>query len=170
MAVADDEDFVRSWALAAVGDIGHLGALEFLLRFLDDPSLRVRTSAAMALGELGSPRALEPLKRARRKLRRSPLEWVLYRGAYSKAIDASKRGPDDQDAKDGGAPRFSGLKAILWVAALFVGYKILRLYVGFWWVAVPAVVLAVVIAFLAFVNLMYEASSGPPRKRGRPPR
>ena len=46
IAVSDEEDFVRSWAVGAVGKIAGTDETEFLINFLQDPSMRVRAAAA----------------------------------------------------------------------------------------------------------------------------
>jgi hypothetical protein len=165
LALEDDDAGVRSWAVSALGDIGSSGDLGFLLPLLKDPSLRVRGSAALALGDLGDPQALGPLRRARRRLRRSPLEWYWHRGAYNKAIATLRHGSIDEDRRDRGV---GPMKAALWVLALFVGYKILRFYVGFWVAAGLVAALVLVVLFFAFVDQAYKATySRPPRRRRR---
>jgi HEAT repeat protein len=89
----DDDAMVRSWAVAALGEIGHPDDVAFLVPRLEDPSSRVRGAAALALGNLGDPRALEALRRARRRLRQSPHEWYLQRKVYNRAIKALRRVP-----------------------------------------------------------------------------
>jgi HEAT repeat protein len=87
----DDDAMVRSWAVAALGEIGHPDDVAFLVPRLEDPSLRVRGAAALALGNLGDPEALGVLRRARRRLRRAPHEWYLHRKVYNRAIRALRR-------------------------------------------------------------------------------
>jgi HEAT repeat protein len=91
MAAHDEESFVRSWAIGALGEIGDPTDVDLILPFLSDPSARVRGAAALALGRLGEVRALEPLRAARKKLRRSPMEWYMHRRVYKKSIDALGR-------------------------------------------------------------------------------
>jgi HEAT repeat protein len=86
---ADDQDFVRSWAIGAIGDIGDPEDVDLLISLLADPSMRVRAAAALALGLFRDPKAAEPLRAARARLRRSPLEWCLYRRLYKRAAKAS---------------------------------------------------------------------------------
>ena len=52
-----DAEIVRSFAVRALGRIGDQAAVGPLLHALRDPSLRVRTEAAFALGELGDSSA-----------------------------------------------------------------------------------------------------------------
>ena len=91
MAAHDEESFVRSWAIAALGEIGDPSDVDLILPFLRDPSARVRGAAAWALGHLGDIRALEPLRAARKELRRSPMEWHMHRRVYKQSIDALER-------------------------------------------------------------------------------
>lgn len=91
VAIHDDQAIVRAWAIAAIGDIGETSDVDLLLTFLHDPSLRVRGAAVLALGDVGDARALEPLGEARRRVRRSPFEWYLYRRLYDRAIKALAR-------------------------------------------------------------------------------
>jgi len=62
--------------------------VELVFPMLLDPSWRVRGAAAQALGDLGDARAIDPLRAARRRLRRSPVEWWAFRGIYNDAIDS----------------------------------------------------------------------------------
>lgn len=92
LGTSDEEAFVRSWAIGAIGAIGGGGEVtEFLLPFLRDPSLRVRSATAIALGRLGGPAALPSLRQARPRMLRSPVEWWLQRSAYDNAIEALSR-------------------------------------------------------------------------------
>lgn len=88
VAIGDESDGVRSWAIDALGDIGDEEGVEQLISLLGDPSWRVRAAAAIALGKLGDIRALKPLRRARWQIRKSPVEWYLYRRVYNRAINA----------------------------------------------------------------------------------
>lgn len=47
IAVSDPQDFVRAWAIDAVGKLGGHTELDFLVRLLDDPDLMVRTLLRM---------------------------------------------------------------------------------------------------------------------------
>ena len=68
IALNDPESFVRSWAIVAVGKAGSGTDVDTLLPLLSDHSIRVRGATALALADLGDPRAIEPLERARRRL------------------------------------------------------------------------------------------------------
>jgi HEAT repeat protein len=92
VAVQDEDAGVRSWAVAALGQIGDRKDADLLLPLLDDPSRRVRGAAALALGRIGDPKALEPLRAARRKLRKRPFEWYMHRRVYNRAIESLSRG------------------------------------------------------------------------------
>ena len=88
LALEDEDPMARMWAIGALADIGDPKGVELILPMLLDPSWRVRYTAAMALGELGDPRAAEPLRSARKRLRRNPWEWYLSRKIYDDAIEA----------------------------------------------------------------------------------
>jgi HEAT repeat protein len=60
--------------------------VDFIVPLLNVDSVRVRGAAALALRVLGDPRAVEPLKAARKRLRRSPFEWYLHHRVYNEAI------------------------------------------------------------------------------------
>ena len=93
VAAEDETDWVRSWAIAAVGELGAAGALgerdvvPLLCRYVDDPSHKVRASAAHALGVLADPRALEPLREAWKR-ERGIKNRYRTRPAYRNAIRA----------------------------------------------------------------------------------
>jgi len=88
----DQEDGVRSWAVGALGHIGDPEDFDLIVSLLGDDSMRVRGAAALALGDMADSRGIEPLCAARRRLRRSPLEWYLHHKAYNKAIRKLKDG------------------------------------------------------------------------------
>jgi HEAT repeat protein len=54
----------RLRAVEGIGAMGAIEAVDALISRLDDPDAEVRTTTAKMLGELGDPRAIEPLKRA----------------------------------------------------------------------------------------------------------
>jgi HEAT repeat protein len=88
LAVDDEDATARMWAIGALADIGDPDGVELILPMLLDRSWRVRYTAALALGELGDPRAAEPLRAARKRLRHNPWEWYLSRRIYDDAIEA----------------------------------------------------------------------------------
>jgi HEAT repeat protein len=61
------------------------------LPFLEDPDPGVRAGAVLALRRLGDPVALDAVKRARGKDRRTWRYWVLARGNYRKTIKALRK-------------------------------------------------------------------------------
>jgi HEAT repeat protein len=91
VALHDEEAFVRSWAIGALGKIGDPEDVALLVPLLEDSSWRVRAGTVLALGCLGDARSLQPLRTARRRLRRSPLEWRIYRRMYNDAIEALEK-------------------------------------------------------------------------------
>lgn len=91
LARNDDEAMVRAWAIDALGKFGEAEDVEFLIGALKDSSARVRGAAALALGRAGDERAIEPLRAARRRLRRSPADWYLHRRVYNDAIGVLSR-------------------------------------------------------------------------------
>jgi HEAT repeat protein len=67
-AVADDDDAVRSVAVAVLGLQRAIEAVPTLVGVLaGDDKITVRGHAARALGHIGDPRAVDPLKRAARE-------------------------------------------------------------------------------------------------------
>jgi HEAT repeat protein len=67
-ALDDKDDFVRDFAVKALGNIGDSKALEPLVKALNnDENMLVRRSAATALGNLRDAAALEPLLQALNK-------------------------------------------------------------------------------------------------------
>jgi HEAT repeat protein len=54
----------RLRAVEGAGAMGAIEAVDALITRLDDPDAEVRQMTARVLGELGDPRAIEPLKRA----------------------------------------------------------------------------------------------------------
>jgi HEAT repeat protein len=62
-ALKNEEIFVRSTAIEALGRIGDTRAVTPLIQALDDEDRNVRKSAAEALGEIKDVKALEPLIR-----------------------------------------------------------------------------------------------------------
>ena len=91
VATNDPEGFVRSWAIGALRSLNDAESVELLLRALHDPSWQARGAAAHALGMLGDKRSLEPVRDARPRLWRSPLEWFIHRRVYNDAIAALKQ-------------------------------------------------------------------------------
>jgi HEAT repeat protein len=90
IALNDDTPYVRIWAVSALGDLGDPGDVDRLLPLLDDPSVQVRAVTAEALGKLGDRKALEPLRVARRRSRRSLLAWYVLHKSYRRAIKSLK--------------------------------------------------------------------------------
>ena len=62
--ISDDDAHIRRAALRCAGRIGRTDALPALLDAMDDPSDAVKVEAALALGFVGDPAALEPLSTA----------------------------------------------------------------------------------------------------------
>ena len=61
IALEDAESRVRNAAVEALGGIGSLAVLEPLIQALRDPDQQVRATAALQLGTLQYPQAIEPL-------------------------------------------------------------------------------------------------------------
>jgi HEAT repeat protein len=79
------EDVMRAWAIDALGNIGSKDAVPKLIEVLDSPHARLRGVAAVALGKIGDPRAVEPLKAAAARESWRTRRW--YRRAV-RQIDA----------------------------------------------------------------------------------
>jgi HEAT repeat protein len=62
--LSDRSPAKRLRAVEGIGAMGAIEAVDALVSRLDDPDAEVRTTTAKVLGELGDPRAIEPLKRA----------------------------------------------------------------------------------------------------------
>jgi HEAT repeats len=62
-----DEDWVRAWAMPALGSYRDRDLTALLVSLLADPSWRISSSAALALGKQADPAALEPLRNAQRR-------------------------------------------------------------------------------------------------------
>jgi len=80
IAQDDEVDFVRSWAVFALGKLGGELSRSVLEAFLDDPSYKVRREAAVALGTQGdacSLTRLEETLRRERWFRRKPLRVAI---------------------------------------------------------------------------------------------
>jgi HEAT repeat protein len=60
---------VRSWAVSAIGEIGSTASVDLLIAYLEDDDFIVRRAAAVTLGELGDPRAVQPLRQAKARER-----------------------------------------------------------------------------------------------------
>jgi hypothetical protein len=60
IAMHDEEDGVRSWAVGALGDIGDPEDVDLIVALLSDDSMRVRGAAALALGRMGDSRGSSP--------------------------------------------------------------------------------------------------------------
>jgi HEAT repeat protein len=96
MAEHDPSSFVRGWAIYAVAQLadadqlGDRDVVPLLISFLNDPHWALRNGASSALALLADPRALEPLRQARRR-ERGLKNWYLTHSAYRRAIRAIKR-------------------------------------------------------------------------------
>jgi HEAT repeat protein len=67
VAESDRDEGIRNWALVALGKTRDPEVTEYLVGELQGDEFERRRVAAFALGELGDPRALSPLKVARRR-------------------------------------------------------------------------------------------------------
>jgi HEAT repeat protein len=88
VARKDKLDWVRSWAVASVGEIGDPSVVDQIVAFLQDGDHRVRAGAVWALRKLGDPAALPAVLDARRRDRRSWRYWWGMRGNYRKTMRA----------------------------------------------------------------------------------
>lgn len=86
-----DLDWVRAWATSALASYRDRNLTPTLVALLNDPSWRVSSAAALALGRQEDPSALQPLRRARRALFRAPTRYYLYRRVYRDAIRTLRR-------------------------------------------------------------------------------
>ena len=79
---------MRTWAIAALGSIGDSAVAPRLVPLLDDANADVRTSAALALGQIGDTSATDDLRRVR------ATEPWRRRRHYTKALRALRRKRD----------------------------------------------------------------------------
>jgi HEAT repeat protein len=82
-AMGDPSDEVRWNVARGLGDVRFASAVPTLIAALNDECRWVRVAAAQSLGKLGDPRALTPLREARR---RQGLLRLRRRGTYDRAI------------------------------------------------------------------------------------
>jgi HEAT repeat protein len=92
MAGSDPDPGARVWALYALSKFQDRALVPLLIRALDSPDTQVRRAAVTALGETGDKEALDPVRRARRRERRTPLSWYMNHLAYRTAL-AALEGP-----------------------------------------------------------------------------
>jgi len=81
MALDDPHEVPRMWAVVGVGKLAGRDALAFLISCLDDPHPKVRQNAAYALGLVGDPHAVEPIRQAKQK------DSWRWRKIYAKALE-----------------------------------------------------------------------------------
>ena len=117
MAGSDPDPGPRAFALYALGKFKDRELVPVVVRVLDAPDMHVRRAAVAALGEIGDKAALEPLRRARRRERRSPVSWYWNHLAYRTAL-AALEGPTVW-ATAGRMVRWF-LRAVVFAAALAV--------------------------------------------------
>jgi HEAT repeat protein len=84
VAMDDPHQIPRSWAVAAVGQLGGAAEFGFLAARLDDPDVKVRHAAAYSLGLLHDPRATGPLEQAMQRERRR--DRKIYRTAIERSL------------------------------------------------------------------------------------
>lgn len=84
----DDDEVIRGSAASALGRIREVRAVPALITQLNDPSQAVRISAVEALGAIGNPSALEPLREARGGER-----WLIRR-QIRRAIRSISKGSE----------------------------------------------------------------------------
>jgi HEAT repeat protein len=82
LAADDAVPYVRGTAVTAVARLGGANVLPLLIGYLSDDEWRVRIGAAFGCGLIGDPRAVDPIRRARR---REGLR-IMRRRAYSDAL------------------------------------------------------------------------------------
>lgn len=94
----DRDKKVRLAAIEALGAIGRSDSAKVLLPLLDEPDREVASQAAVALGRIGNPVAVEPLCKA---LEKSPVLlpqlWALGAIGDFAAYETVKRFLDDPD-------------------------------------------------------------------------
>jgi HEAT repeat protein len=68
-ALKDDDWGVRKFSAKSLGEMEALESVESLIETLEDDDWGVRVAATKALGDIGDGRAVDPIKKARRKAR-----------------------------------------------------------------------------------------------------
>jgi hypothetical protein len=154
VASNDPDPTVRGWACAVLADLGGESTLELTLPLLEDSSMTVRGSAAYTLGKLGDPRALGPLRAARPRPFRAPVEWWVYRQTYREAISAVKRRAAGKAPRTAAARRLRRARVLMQGAALVAAATTVWLYAGFWWSFWLVVALA--LGWLAMALLFFR--------------
>jgi hypothetical protein len=155
LASSDADPLVRSWACAALADLGDASAVELTLPLLEDPSIAVRGSAVYTLGELGDPRALGAVRGARPRLHKAPVEWWAYRQTYQEAILAmSRRAAGKAPRSQTETTRLRRMRGLAQGVGFTVVAGIVWFYAGFWWSFWLAVALAA--GWLVIVRLFFR--------------
>jgi HEAT repeat protein len=133
LASNEEDPSVQMWACAALANLGDPATLDLALPLLTHPRPAVRVEAAGALGRLGDPSALEPVRAARLRLRRSPVEWWAFRHVYGTAERALRRRAAGKPPRSATVQRRIHLfAAALWIGGLLFGCALLGLYVSAW--------------------------------------
>lgn len=154
LARDDPVFYVRDWSMQALAEIGEPDVVPLALDALGDEDVRIRRSAAIVLGRVGSPDALDPLRRA--KKRDHLLRRALYRDASSQIRSAARRAGLSSNSRSMSLTRFgssdllgkaASAGAVMLVAFLF--------WLALGWIGAPAWVRLIGTVFAILVWLRY---------------
>jgi HEAT repeats/PBS lyase HEAT-like repeat len=81
----DSDRATREWAIVAVGQLRDRKSYDLLLSLLEASALSTRRAAAIALGELGDPRAISAIREA------SSSEPIHHREHYRRTVRKLRR-------------------------------------------------------------------------------
>jgi HEAT repeats/PBS lyase HEAT-like repeat len=152
LAQNSDNSLTRGWSASVLADLGSPDALVVALPLLRDSSRWARSLAVGALGRLGDPRALEPLRETRPTL--NPfLDWMKLQGSYRRAIAAVRRRSAGKSTWTWPyATWFRRLRRLSWVLGWAAIYLVIALVVGFWWALLPVAGVHVGLLFIGLLS------------------
>lgn len=154
LAREDPVFFVRDWSIQALAEIGEPDVVPLALEALDDEDVRIRRSAAIALGRVGGADVLDDLRRAKR--RDHLLRRALYRDASSQIRRAARREkqPSESPATISGATRVDPRHRRAASVAVVILVSLL-MWAALAWIGAPLWIRIAGAAFAVLVWLRY---------------
>lgn len=107
----DKDAEVRAQVAWVTGDAGHAPAVKVILPLLEDGSIRVQSIAAIAIGKLGSPKAVDPLFSVIR--RNNNADAYLRHACVMGLCESAREKPEQLLAKAGQGTGAEKLAAVL---------------------------------------------------------